>query len=729
MKPILLIVSFLIAFLLFAVQPMVTKMVLPTLGGTPAVWNTAMLTFQTLLLLGYLYAHLTTSRLQPRVQVLLHGGLVLCSLLFLPLAVTLGVNDTTLHHPIWAMSRALLLQLGLPFFVLAATAPLLQAWVSRSQTVLAKTPYVLYSASNFGSLLALVGYVLLIEPLFDLSTQRHLWSVLYAAGTALLLLTGWRLVQAAPSIMTHSAPAALTTRNERAIWIGLSFLPSALSLGVTNYIAVDIASVPLLWVVPLAIYLLSFVDAFRARPVLVAACMRIAPLIGLIALLLYGLQANRAIYGFAFHILAFLTLAFALHGYLARYKPAPAKLTSYYLCLSAGGVLGGVLNALVAPVLLTEPMEYPLTLLVASVVAFMLYHQQLQPIRAQVRELMGIVWRVAGTAILLYFLFALIGGEFRADMREINPGTIMIAASTSGLISLLLRRGFTRAYAACVGVMVVMLCVVASGVHGYKTMFRARNFYGVEKVYDRKDPYARYMMHNTTLHGIEPLEKDIPLRPVSYYAALKEIFASLKTTRQPIAAIGLGVGSVQCYAGKSQPFDYFEINPLVVRLAEDPAYFRYLSDCPGTHRSILGDGRLMVAREPDGKYGAIILDAFSSDAIPAHLLTREAFAVYASKLKPNGVILIHTTNRHIDLWPLIGLQAKEMGLRAYGKNFKPTKDPLVSETFWVILAHGRNDIAPLLDGYPGWQELTPDEGARAWSDQYSNILPYLKLLR
>jgi hypothetical protein len=730
MKFSLFLISFAIAFLLFAVQPLASKLVLPTLGGTPAVWNTAMLTFQTLLLLGYLYAHLTTARLSPRGQVMLHGALVALSFLFLPLTITLAASDAVIERPMWAMLSTLIMQLGLPFFILAATAPLLQAWVSRSRTSLAETPYVLYSASNLGSLLALIGYVVAVEPLLDLTAQRMVWSVGYALGTVLLLVVAWRLVEGASDNAKARIVPEKTSWGERLAWTGIAFLPSALSLGVTNYIAVDIASVPLLWVLPLAIYLLSFVDAFRARPMLVTLCMRIAPLIGLIALLLYGMQAHRAIYGFAFHILAFLTLAFALHGHLARLKPTTGKLTAFYVCMSVGGALGGVLNALIAPMLLTEPLEYPLAVLAASVVAFFMHRQQMESVCAQWRGMVRVAWRLSVNAIALYLLFAAIRGEISTTLSEINPGTAMVAASAAGIVSLILHRGFANAYAACATVMLIMVSTSLVGIKGYDTIYRARNFYGVEKVFNREDPSARYMMHNTTVHGIEPLSEEGPLRPVSYYAALKDVFARVPALRGQVAAIGLGVGSIQCYATPQQTFDYFEINPLVVQLAGDPNYFRYLTDCAGKHRMVLGDGRIMLAKEPDATYGAIILDAFSSDAIPAHLLTREAFAMYVAKLKPHGVILIHTTNRHIDLWPLIGLQAQESGLVAYGRNFKqPEKEPLISETYWVVLARDKADIAQLLAKDEGWQPLTPDAGARAWSDQYSNILPYLKLLR
>jgi hypothetical protein len=732
-KPFALAVSFTLAFLLFAVQPMATRLVLPVLGGAPAVWNTAMLTFQTLLLLGYLYAHLLTTRLPANRQVPTHALLVVASLLFLPLSVTLLPSPEVVASPIMSMSRVLLLQLGLPFFVLAATAPLLQAWVSCSNHPLARTPYVLYSASNLGSFAALIGYVIAIEPLLDLTAQREVWSALYVAGTLALLMLGLKLTRgASPMVDMSITPPVKLNRREVGLWVMLAFLPSALSLGVTNYIATDIASVPLLWVVPLGIYLLSFVDAFRTRPVLVGISMRVAPLVGMTAIVLYALHAHRSLYGFGFHIIAFLTLAFALHGYLARAKPEPAKLTAYYLSLSVGGALGGVLCALIAPMMVPDAVEYPLSLLAASVAAFILLQRGEGGIMEHVSTFANVVRRALPSTVAFYVFFWAIGGAEIKNLLPLDNRALMNAVSAAGLLTLCTYRGYMRAFYTCVVVVIIMLGVSFNGVVGYETLYRGRNFYGVEKVFEHQNPPARYMMHNTTMHGIQPLGDDtIPLRPVSYYAALAEPFGTLSVMRtHPVAAIGLGVGSVQCHASPGQHFDHFEINPMVVELAKDTRFFNYLSDCPGTHEVMLGDGRIMLAAQPDGRYGTIILDAFSSDAIPAHLLTEEAFAMYERKLVEGGVILIHTTNRHIDLWPLIGRQVEARGMVAYGKNFVPgADDKLVSETYWVVVARDTATLAPLADGDSAWKLLAADPGARTWTDQYSNILPYLKLLR
>lgn len=720
--------SFSIAFLLFAVQPLAGKLVLPVLGGTPAVWNTTMLTFQVLLLLGYLYAHLITTYLALRQQLVLHGGLIGCSFLFLPMMVAITADDTVMLRPIVSTMTALISQIGLPFFLLATTAPLIQSWVSQSRTSLAKTPYVLYSASNLGSLLALMGYVVAVEPLLDLTQQRMTWSIAYALSMGLLLVTGWLLTKDSLPVRRESIHALPTTWPERLVWVGLAFIVSSLSLGLTSYIAIDVASIPLLWVVPLAIYLLSFVDAFRSRPVLVKPCMRIAGLIGLIAACCYWTVSSRETYGFIIHLGAFFVLAFALHGHLASRKPDLGKLTTYYLCLSIGGALGGVLNAVIAPIFFTDAIEYPLVLLIASLVAYILRQKHDDVVWNYRMMAIVAIKTILFTLLLKLFLTVLhaqtsIGGEGA-------PNVTVIAIATSGLMALVLYRRFEFAIAICFAVLGMVMVMATSGVHGYETVYKARNFFGVEKVFERKEPSTRIMMHNTTVHGLQSLNLKESLRPVSYYAALREIFDSLPQTKEDIAAIGLGVGSIQCYAKKDQHFDYFEINPEVIKLATDRAYFRYLSDCPGEYRTILGDGRIKIAQESDARYGALVLDAFSSDSIPVHLLTHEAFDIYRMKLNPNGIIMIHTTNRHIDLWPLLALQAQKMGWVAYGKNFKPpADDPLIYETYWAILAPSEADIAQLRDQHSGWVALTPDAGARPWSDQYTNILPYLKMLR
>ena len=722
-------VSFLLAFLLFAVQPMATKMVLPTLGGTPAVWNTAMFTFQVLLLAGYAYAHFLNSRVAPRWQWRMHGLLIAASFLFLPLSVHLVSNEALLNAPILHLAMGFLLQIGLPFFVLSATAPLLQAWVSRSSHPLSKTPYVLYSASNLGSMMGLLGYVTFVEPNLTLPEQSMGWSALFVAGTIALMLAGKMLKPAVAETV-----AASTKPHNRTIllWVWLSFLPSSLSLGVTSYITTDIAAVPLLWVLPLALYLLSFVDAFRTRPLVVPVAMRLAPLLGMLGLLAYGFQAQRYSQIFVFQLIVFAMLAFCLHGWLARFKPAAQHLTAFYFSMSIGGALGGLLNALVAPMLFNTTLEYPMSLLAASITGFLLW-QRGRGVKAGVEAHLFIFSRVMATmianAVVFYLVFGLVLGDFTLDNVTMNGKTLLMAGSVSALAAMVIYRRYAHIFYATAVLSLLILVLTLGGSQSNPLVFRERSFFGVWKITDQPDENARYLVHNTTVHGAQFLKQEKPLAPLTYYWGLQTVFDHLPVTRShPYALIGLGSGTVKCFARKNQQVDIFEIDPMVVRIAEDPAMFRYLSDCPGTHEVFLGDGRIRMSQRPDTRYGAIILDAFSSDSIPSHMVTSEAIRMYFDKLVPHGVVLFNTTNRHINLWPLLAGQAQQLGMVAYGKAFSSNKEALHYENYWVAIVRDPGDMAPMMAHEEGWTRLSPIEGTKPWTDDYVNILPYLKML-
>lgn len=514
MKIMFFVISFLIAFLLFAIQPMSTKMVLPVLGGTPAVWNTVMFTFQILLLGGYVYAHLLTSYLSSRKQWVVHAMFALLACLLLPLSVTLETSDSMISNPIPYLVMAFLLQVGLPFFVLSATAPLLQSWVSRSAHPLAKNPYVLYSASNLGSFAGLIGYVLLVEPLFALNNQSYGWSMLYVVGMVVLLALGkiLRPNDSAPRLATTAEAGAISWKT-RLVWIGLAFLPSSLNLGVTTYITTDIASIPLLWVIPLSIYLLSYVDAFRARPMLVPIFQRIAPILGLAAIMLYGFGSYGLTYAYLFQLLTFTALAFAIHGWLAESQPEPCHLTQFYVCLSVGGALGGVLNGLVAPTIFNEALEYPLVLIAASVTTFILLRR---------REDHTVSVSRHGVMLLQMFAFVVAVGAIIYLIRtgftaKLDSQHLIHSAGIAGLISLVLFRRYIRAVYTCVAIACVLVVAVSNGLRGHATLFKDRNFFGMLRVYENPTTNARYLMHNTTCMDCNRsiLQSSLPLRRIT----------------------------------------------------------------------------------------------------------------------------------------------------------------------------------------------------------------------
>lgn len=725
-------VSFVIAFLLFVVQPMATKLVLPVLGGTPAVWNTAMLTFQILLLLGYAYAHVLAHYVAPRWQVLVHGLVALAACSVLPLNITLATSDGMIANPIPYLVMAFVLHVGLPFFCLSATAPLLQSWVSRSSHPLAASPYVLYSASNLGSFAALIGYIVLIEPNFTLGEQRHLWSGLFVAGAVALLGLGWSLKPSQPLASTADGGSAIPALHWKRclFWVWLAFLPSSLSLGVTTYITTDIASMPLLWVLPFALYLLSFVDAFSVRPLFVGAALRLAPIMTLLGLMVYVLSV-RVTWVFPLHVLVFAVLAFALHGALAKAKPHQQHLTWFYFCLSIGGALGGVMNGLLAPMLFERTIEYPLALLLAAATSVVL----LQPARwvpsARLKTLQHFAkfaMLSLGYTAVLYIVFCIGSGGWDAVAGPWNPKIVRLAFCGSVITAVLLhRRDMLVMYGAFYAALLLM--ALAQQPYGdFKEMAVHRNFFGMQRVMEDSAKGVRIVVHGTTNHGVQTSDEATRLQPVSYYAHLQEVFAAANHAHPlpPVGLIGMGIGTVQCYVQPGQRVDFFEINPHMVEVAMDARYFTYLRDCPGTRRILLGDGRIRLAEQPDGYYGLVLLDAFSSDAIPVHLLTVEALQGYIHKLMPEGILAIHTTNRHINLWPLLGLQAKALGLEAYGKAFPSNDVPFVMDTTWVVLARSPEAMARLTANSDGWQRLDAPNG-RPWTDDYTNLLPYMEM--
>lgn len=727
--------SFLLAFLLFSVQPMASKMVLPVLGGAPAVWNTAMLTFQLLLLAGYAYAHAVTEYVRAPRQWQVHALIIALSCIVLPLTVQLESSDALMRNPIAYLALALVLQVGLPFFCLSATAPLLQAWVSRSHHPLSRTPYVLYSASNLGSMAGLLGYVALVEPALALPDQAMAWSALYLGGMGALVVMGYLLRPQALPEKSDPAPATHPVGwRQMMLWVWLAFLPSSLSLGVTSYITTDIASVPLLWVLPLALYLLSFVDAFRTRPWLVGVCTRMAPLTGMAALVIYGSHGHQFSETFIFQLLVMGVLAFALHGWLARFKPPSAQLTRFYFCLSVGGALGGILNALVAPLIFTQTWEYPISLLLGSLTAFMLAAQHDtkngQSIAQQLKELLKVTAAVLVNAAVFYVLLSIATDNWDDVRGAVDQRTLLTSASVATVVVVLIYRRYTHSFYALAAL--AMMLVVAQQFSALGTMrYEKRTFFGVVRVMDVPLINARNLIHNTTVHGTQPLVQAGALSPISYYKALTSSFEKLPVMRRhPFAAIGLGIGTVKCHASPEQRVDFYEINPEVVTIAENGALFTMLRDCPGTHRVFLGDGRITLAEREDGQYGAIILDAFTSDAIPTHLLTVEALQLYRQKLVKDGVLLVHVTNRHINLLPLLARQAESVGMVARTK-FTPVaeKEKLIYASQWVILANRVEDIEPLITSEEGWQPLTPDAGARPWTDTYTNVIPYFKMFR
>ena len=725
---------FVSATLLFWIQPMFTKMVLPLLGGSPAVWNTAMMFFQAALLLGYAYAHLSAKLLGVRRQPILQLGLLLVALLVLPVAVQEGWTPPAEGSPIPWLIGLMTVSLGLPFFALAASAPMLQMWVAHTRHPAAANPYVLYSSSNLGSILALLAYPVLAEPLMRLSQQSWAWSGTYAMLVLLTLGCAgllWRHYDAgdaggkgeaaggsAATAPGETAGQAITWPR-RLRWIALSFAPSSLLLGVTTFLSVRIAAVPLLWVVPLILYLLTFVIVFSRKPVLShRLAVRLQPffLVPLVIMMFWG-GPGVAAPMFPVHLIVFFLLALVCHGELAASRPAPRHLTEFYLWMSVGGLLGGVFNALIAPQIFDRLHEYPLAIAVAVM---------LRPvIGARDRALP--LWKdVVPAAVLGLVLVAIIeatGGKPSA----LGIYLFIFVSCAAGVALYAFRK---RPVRLGLGVVALFLAGFTWGQGEDTLLVRERNFFGVTEVLRDNDGGSHVLKNGLTVHGAQSQLPGRRLEPLTYYArsgpvgqamdALKEHLAGAE-----IAAVGLGAGSVACYATPGQRWTFYDIDPIVARIAQDPRYFTFLQDCTPDADIVLGDARLRLGEVPDGRYRLIILDAFSAASIPVHLITRQALEVYMAKLALDGVLLFHISNKHIDLQPLLGNAARELGLVGLFQDDSELSEADEalgkSPSHWALLAKRPAELVPF-EGNERWVPLAEDPELGVWSDDFSNIL-------
>jgi hypothetical protein len=761
------------AALLFAVEPLVSRQLLPLLGGTPSVWNTCLMTFQALLLGGYLYAHLLARRLAPRAQAAVHLALFGASLLALPVLVRERAAVPAGWAPAAWVVWLLLATLGAPFLILSAGAPLLQGWhaawrgAARGAARGGDAPaddaptYALYAASNAGSLVALLAYPLLVESRLGLVAQSRWWGAAYGAFG--LLLLGCAAVAArgarasagpaaapAPRVdVVPDSPDAAPRAATRARWTLLAFVPSALLLAVTRYLTTDVAPVPLLWVLPLALYLLTFVIAFAPRPIAPAglADRAAASLLPVLAIMV-TLDVNKPLaLVLGAHLAALTAIALWCHVALAEARPGVARLTEFYLWISVGGLLGGVFNALLAPALFSGLAEYPLVIALAA--AARLAVPPPPPPPAPRTALGGRLHRAAGIAApdarrgptLLRRAAAppLVGAMTYAAAAQLSIVPSVPEATTAALLG-------GAAALACVALRadraafaVAAAAVLLGGALGQRArqasvLLRARSFYGAYSV--RSAPPFHYLQHGTTLHGAQDRSPSRRTTPLSYYhregplGVLLTVAPRLAPTSPPrrVAAVGLGTGTVACHGRAGERWTFYEIDPLMERLARDPRLFTYLRDCPPASDVVLGDARLRLAEAAPGAYDLIVLDAFSSDAIPTHLLTREALATYVRALAPGGVLAVHISNRYLDLEPVVAALARDAGLAALlGADVSGAhrREAGVTTSRWIALARDSTTFG-LLGTMPGWSPLEGRRDVRLWTDDYTDVLAVVK---
>ncbi len=716
---------FLGAALLFLAEPMAGKTVLPLLGGAPAAWNACVLLFQALLLLGYGYAHLSTSRMPFARQAVVHFALLTLALGLLPLLPP-PVTPTRVGT-VGLLLETLVPTLGLPFFVLSAGTPLLQRWHARRDPSREHDPYFLYAVSNAGSLLALVAYPALVEPLLPLRRQYALWRlgyVAYAAAVVGCAVSACRRAGAGTERLTAEPPevAPSPSWTEAGLWLALAAVPASLTLGVTSYLTTDLAAVPLLWVLPLALYLLSLVVAFgRFGPAASRQASRSLPMLALlVGLLLIGRFQAPLVLLMPLHLVALAAAALACHGELARRRPPPAGLTGYYLWLATGGVLGSAFNVLVAPVVFKDVSEYPLALVLAC--ALRRAPDEALP-SGRGRPLPSAVWALAAGGLTL-------GAVFWAN--QVTP----VARAFAALLAVPVLVAYSQAarplrHAASLG---LMLLAGRWYEGGYGTLVHAeRSFFGVYRVQEDRRLGYRYLMQGTTLHGVQSLDPSRSAEPLAYYhreGPFGQAMAALPAAnRDSVAVVGLGAGALASYARPGQRWVFLEIDPTVERLARDTRYFGYLARCGARCSVRIGDARLALAAAPD-RFDLIVLDAFSSDAIPVHLVTREAFSIYRSRLAEGGAIVVHFSNRDLALEGVLGRLAQEVRLEArVGRDaVRPLSEGGRLSSEWMALAARPDDLGGLAND-ARWRAPRVDETTPLWTDDYSSLFGVLRLVR
>lgn len=722
------------SFLLFLVQPMVARMVLPKLGGAPAVWNSAMLVYQALLLGGYAYAH-WLGRFHLRRQAAIHVALLVAAALWLPIGIANIAPPAPGQEALW-VPLLLIASIGPVFFVVAAQAPLMQRWFAADAR--AGDPYILYAASNLGSFAGLISYPALVEPALPLAAQSWGWTAGYALLTLLVAVSAaarWRAGAAAVGVEAADSDEPRPTLRRQIHWLLIAAVPSGLMLSTTTHLTTDIVAMPLLWVLPLGLYLLSFVIAFSTMDRMVQIITFFAPAVLLSVGGLALLSSGGGSMMIAFASLAMLfVVATALHGYLYYLRPAPAHLTLFYLVMSAGGVLGGLFAALIAPLVFDWVYEHPLLILAAAL---------LLPLPALLPwdKGLGLAPRTATAVAALLVAVAAFASWRMVDGWTGALGDVAgwgIAIFVIGLLVIGWRWAF-----------VSVLALLLMGVGGWDTVqesftgMRVRSYFGVYTVTDDSYRHQRRLAHGTTLHGLQRTDAAGRLEPTTYYGHQSGVGLTLDKAEAlagPDAAVGivgLGAGTLACYRRPGQHWTIFEIDPVMVDIARDPSKFTFLSECAGDTPIILGDARLQIANQPPGRFDILVIDAFSSDAIPLHLMTKEAIGLYARALKPDGVLLIHISNRFFDLEPVLAAEAQARGWSAAIRiDPSPMGDDFsdLTGSSWVALTATpqrmeelTGGIKPRKDSYDegAWVQLKARAHFERWTDDYASTLPVL----
>jgi SAM-dependent methyltransferase len=719
------------AALVFLVEPMLAKLVLPLLGGSPSVWNTSLAFFQTALLAGYGYAHLLQRIRSVRVQALTHCAVLALTALALPLRVNELFGPPSSTHPALWLLGVLAVSIGAPFAALSATAPLVQAWYARTRAGDGgKEPYALYAASNLGSLLALLAYPIVVEPSLTVHAQTAGWTVGYAAFVVLMASLAFFVSRAASAGDASPAEQQTAPRpawRERLTWVALAAIPSSLMLGVTTHITMDVASAPFLWVAPLALYLVTFVIAFQAKPAIkpestlllqgaaIAACAAYLPF-----------SAGNFTIQLFINLAAFFLTALMCHQALVARRPDPAHLTEFYLWMSLGGVVGGGFNALLAPMIFNNVWEYPLVIVLSCLVRP--WGPSRTPVRIWMLLALGVLCALA-TPVLMSVGTAhatakpWLAGLSQADAVQMATKLLLGTA----VVTAFLLRGRGLLFLAMVAVLSMGAQATADRVDTRQSW---RSFFGVlrqsQTIATALGGPVRMLAHGTTLHGAQASDPRWRCYPLVYYTPLTpigQVFTALQNEKPAIraGAVGLGTGSVAAYVRASDRLTFFEIDPLVIRISTDPSHFSYTTECAkGPIDYVVGDARLTLAAQPKGVFDVLLIDAFSSDSVPAHLLTVEAVRGYLTHLKPDGVLILHLSNRNLDLKGPAQAVARAAGGVALLQEYKSSRGQFwESDEDAVIIGRSPAALARFADD-GRWKPGDPTK-ARPWTDDYTNL--------
>jgi len=720
------------AALVFLVEPMVAKLVLPRLGGSPSVWNTSLAFFQAALLVGYAYAHALQRLRSLTVQALAHGAALIAAALVLPLRINELFGPPSSHHPTLWLLGVLTVSIGAPFAVLSATAPLVQAWHARAfgedET---SEPYALYAASNLGSLLALLAYPLIVEPGLTLHAQRFGWSGGYLAFILLMAGLAFMVARAGGKAVRHDAPPAPPVAwRDRLVWMALAAIPSSLMLGTTTYITTDVASAPFLWVLPLALYLTTFIIAFQTKPAIppdVTLALQAAALAVCSAMLPFS--ANTFALELPVHLATFFLTALMCHQALVARRPDAAHLTEFYFWMSLGGVLGGGFNAFLAPVIFDNVWEYPLVL-VLSCLARPWGNWKIGGF-TKAMLVVGVAGGLGGPVLSTFvaphiYAKPVIAGFTQVQLFDLG----VLACLGASTIAAFMVRGHALLFFAVIAVLTMGANTAADRT---STTQSWRSFFGVLRQSRTEVPAlggpVRMLSHGTTLHGAQALDPRWRCNPLVYYATsspIGQVFLAKQreAPRLRIGAVGLGTGSVSAYVRPGDRLTFFEIDPLVIRISSDPNHFSYTTRCAkGPVDYVLGDARLSLVQQPVGIFDILLIDAFSSDAVPTHLLTEEAVRGYLTHMKPDGVLILHLSNRNLDLNGPAQAVAKAAGGFALIQHYRPAAGENLggwpSPEDAVIIGRSPAALARFAAD-PRWQAADA-HGVRPWTDDYTNL--------